>query len=1035
MFDFLRLEFQAGSDWQTINLPDDISITIQETSPLWSDSASTEYSFPFKIDIDNNLHFFGNSAELNGANVSNLVDGIRFRLFADGNLFKTGLVHIDNDMEIQYEDNGHRTVEVNLESGNKDIDTILDGVKIRDIDLEKYAIQIGYCLPDELPIHGEYDHIVYGRREVTNNGVGVGNNGVGVGKYQYYYYPTSSETVHWDNTISMPITCVVNYHDNQHNGQYTHNFVNVQHPYNPNNPLEHPYCNVRVCYMKCAWDDESKQWKKERETSVGEPDRVNSAPCFYFGFVHDVLLQSLGIGITYNALNDILDYKRLAFFHYNCAYKAVPIPNKTFAFNNDINGIKFHVEYRSGRQYRQYFSNKNDTDWAHSFKVSRYVNADYPLCKAIATSDNLPDKEAKDLIEAVRTAFGARYIYDNETKNVKIILLRDVLADNTVTSMDNIIEVTGNIVKTENTTSGIVFKYSASKDADRNTITNEEYLVSGNDDTTFNYNDYRFPYVIGYGLATWDDTTQSLIYDQTDTPVNSYYELVDSVSDRDLRLYIDPTTSNAYRIKVDQHAETQSDWHPSLIQVAAYRDVKIGDTLEDNTKEKNIETITIPFTPCVPNLANFHQQWKAIQSSGETVAEDNSAVVENDTVLPDPIYAQYIDEEIHHKDDDELIERLYIYNGIALAYLRDWSTGHTNVSAHVDVNLKIWQVEDYEVSSSSLGPYGDSEPEFALGIMRGSGSDAHTVIYDDNYDGEGHSHYTMVSGSNAEFLADTMDNNGAMFDYNGEGSSLRTITKAQARAYLLSYFSDSNVDLLALNVAYYAAIRNSGWTGYDGEGTARILLFSPMANDSDENNYIFLLTAIDSIGSVYSRSGLSGYLDNLSLLAKQNKTSIMREDAEHDNLIIARYDLNQYDRIQTMWDFLNGLVDIYYGNEETGQLLFPDNGLGYTTDDLISLRLKSEIPIDGDPDKGYYPVTNPMAQSRGLADKFYGTYFHWLMNAKTATIPCIMQASVLKKLDWTTRYKIGGITGFISKKSYTITQKGIDKITIEEKYL
>lgn len=1053
--DYIRLDIQTkDGHWHNINLSDDVSIDIQETTPLWGSHSGGAFSYPFTIDIDDNLPFFGNTGEGHGESIIGLLMKRPFRLYLDGNMFKAGIVKIEEDIEIQIEDSGHRTVEINLESSLDEFDEVLDGVKVRDLNIGD--LQIGYCLPDRLKFTGTYKETIYNRAE----------------------HPVSSGWYEYTNEVSTPKMCIVNYHDNQHNGQYTHNFTNVQFPYNPNNPYEHPYCHVRACYKKNVPGDDFRtvgaddhanghgSWKDERGYGIGEPDRINSAPCFYFGFVHDETFRQLGLTIESNALNDLLDYRRLAFWHTNCAYKPVAVEGATFAWSEQQNNMTCNVYYRSGRQYnftangggnKVYSDVDEDTDWFRVYRTGTNIYPQYQLCRAIATTENLPDIEAKDLVEAMESAFGARYLYDASAKSVKVILVRDVLKTSAITRLD--VEVTGDIVKTETSKRGFVLKYSSSSEAEANSFTKADNIaVAGDDgsnvvadaDTTYNYNDFRNPYVLGRGYAKYNKATGELEYSpdgttefdhyedapaqaqdtsSTDNVITNFDQMMTAISSQEMRLFLDPNTGNAYRIKVDGDATTQSEWFPSLFQVAAFRDVKMGDCSD----EDRVETVSIPFTPVVPNDTNFAARRDARLDSKEDA--DN---------LPTPIYAQYVDGEIHHMPDDRWIWRQYAHNGIVITTLWHSRLHFSQTACHVDVNFDVDRLEDYEDQEG--GPYNQQQPTFSLGIMRGSGSDAHTATYDENYDGEGHSRYTTVQGTDAEFTADTMDCYGNMYDYNGNGGGVQVISKADARKYLLSFFPDSNADLVGVDRNLSAsAFRDNGWSISPGGSNYLITVIG--LTDYDNKTYYFIATPVKNDGTIMDRGDFDVYLREelfedytyKSILWRDGNTTVHRAgEAAHygEQVIVGRYDT--FESASRMAQLYQELMAVMWGSEETGSVNFPDtmdNGLGYSPKDLISLKLKTEIPIDGDPKKGYYPITNSLAQGRGLADKFYGAYIHWLLNSKTATIPCIMSASQLRDIDWFTRYDIHGYIGFVYKKSYRITQEGIKDIKIEQKYL
>lgn len=1038
----IRLQIKAREQWDDVPLPAGSKITIEELSPLWNDETSGAFSYPFTIDIDENLSLFGTTAEIHGESVVKLLDRKPFRLFVRGNMWKTGIIRMDESVNISHNsETGHREVEISLESERKSMDELLNGVRVRDLDLLQYKIQIGYCLPDELQFSGSYTKVVEGW-STPAEAEALGDTLI----------PRSSETIEYTKSITIPKMLVVDYHDGIYNGQYTANFCNVQNPYNPVLPLQNPYCNARAAYQKYKWDSSTKKWEEERGMNMGEPERVNSAPCFYFGFVHDELFRQLGIDVTSNALNNLLDYCRLAFWNTKPVYKTEEVEGAEFDRNNDANRVKIDVSYRSGRQYRGYYSHADyNMDWVHRYTLERSITADYQLCRAYATADNLPDIEANDIVDATKNAFGAKYLYDPENGTLKIVLVRDVLSDPTTYSIGSL-SVIGAAKKGENNIRGVRLKYSASNEMSKNTITKKENIVEGSDETTYNYNDYRYPYVIGGGWATYDGNGSVTTDYRDDIHVDSYSDLIQSVTDYDLRLYIDPNTSNAYRIKVNGDAETQSEWFPSLFQVAAFRDVTIGDVSDDNY----VTEISIPFSPAVPTDTNFEKEYRAAVASGEVAEGDESEETEDSEETPMPIYGQFVNGEIHRHADSALIHRRYVHNAIPLAYLVDQSTGKNNICCHIDLDLDIRAVEDYEVSNSSDGAYFDNEPEFVLGIMRGSGTNAQIVTYEDDYDGEGHSLFMETNGTEAEFTSDTMDVYGNMYDYNGGG--ITEVDPKMAKSYIISNYPRTNVlltpkkyldeslphgDNYAVKMQYNDVMLAIGTITISTENGSitKFALYNMFGNRfkystipyvvdlethdtyHDEDDVEALYTVLHS----YDQSVLADYGTN----GGGSADSIMAYDSQNKNMLVGIYD--SYQEATAAYSLLNDLGDAYVGYDS--EVNFPENGLGYEFKDLISLRLKSEIPIDGEPSKGYYPVNNPLARNRGLADKFWGAYFHWLLNHKVATLPVLMNAEDMRDIDWFKRYNIGNIVGYINKKTYTISDDSVENMEIEMFYL
>lgn len=969
-------------------MPEDTKITIEMVNRIFHPDNGGAFSYPIKVDMDANLPVFGTSTEVKGDSVFEHIRDCRYRLYGGGVVLLAGVVKMAKDVDIEINDFGHREVEIKLESNKKEWEKLFEDVSLHDIDISRYKIQIGYCLPEYLEFDGEYSKAVYGKKGSL----------------------TSHEYIPYTRSIPLPHLMVPHYYDSKHGGKYSGDFVNVQNAYNPNDFLAYPYCNVRVCYKK--YEKKGNEWQEKRGYNIGEPDRVNSAPCIYVGFVQDVLFRQMGLVVEKNSLNNIVDFRRLAFYHCDAEYDAEPIEGAEWSNEEKKNKFTIKVGYRSGRQYVGYRTAKSEDDYGHTYKTRREIIPKYQLCKAYLNSENLPDEDAKTFIDALQNAFGARYIYDSEKNTLSILLVRDLLAQSTYQEMPGY--AIGEPWKTESDKRGVIISYSSSSSNKKqvNGLDEEkvEDMVQGSDDTTYNYNDYRHPYI--FGQEPTDGRTK----------IDDYGQLIGNIADDDLRVYLDPKTGNAYRIKVDGNAETEGDWNPSLFEVGGYRDVKIGDCSDDEYVEK----ITIGFKPALPNDVNFIKQYEDISKGGGLslkVGIDNDDVQESidlpfdeetKTELVNPLYAMFVDGEIHQYKDQNIIQHRYVFNNIVLAKVYDYKKQQWKVSCHVDVNLDLHGVEDFVESGGADshrhtrhsrindGPYYSSEPEFVLGVMRGSGSGAGVAFYDSNCDGFGTEKYTETAGSDAEFTSDTMNTYGSMYDYNGGGRML--VTPAMAVSYMNSYFSLSNYNLVskARNVAIVVKCAEK-------------------------------LYALCCIVNTSQQQEIRAYCERVYASSQSNGNSFMEEDAKQNRYAVATYEAE--DSANEMAAFLSALLNIHRLNKEA-EVDFPDNGLGYTPDDLISLKLKAEKPVDGKEKNGeYYPVTNELAKKRGIVDKFYGTYINWLLNMKILHIPMMMTVDELVSIDLLKRYKCGEVYGFIDKLTYTISDEGVNSVNVEFVYI
>lgn len=753
--------YEGTGDWQYAALSD-ANLTLEIVGVIMNEDKGGTYSYPFELDVEENQHIFGSASELRGDSIYNRLNGARCRLVANGMPIVQGKLDLDSTVDIKQKNNGHHKVEVKIVSRNKSYEDKIEGAKLRDLDFRNLdgngrRIQIGYALPTELSFYVNYRVTKYPADRVHISHLAdytnqpeiyfeFIKNQIG----EYYYRTTGGSTVEHKKEyryMNIPHFLMPRYEDTDH--AVREGFVNVQNPYNPQDPLAFPYCNVRTCVQKYKKakenDDKDNEWVKARGVSIIEPDAVNSAPCFYVGFVFDIAMKQLGLAVTSNSLNGIMDYKRMAFWHsdprYDMEDSGLPI------VNNNENGLILEFRgYLSGQQHEG-----ANLQWAiEDGKVYRYqydfdqkeAYAD-PRChvqKAYATADNLPDITVKDLIENLTKGFGARIIYDDYMESLKVVLLRDIMRDSA-----NAIEIPCDAIinptKTENDNRGFCLKYSGAQSASYNTITKVRNETQGGDEAAYNYYGYKDVEVLG-----------------TPNTYATYADMSYNVSCYDMSLYIDPITGNMFRIKVDDSAETQGEWFPSVFEVAGYRDAFYGDISYDM---EHVTTVNIPFAPVMSTISN--------------VEEMRIAKMTNSKSIPSPIYAQYVDGEFHVKDE---LHRKDISAGNIPLETIVGPEGTTIIAMHVDVSATLYMHAVYEGGGDS--PVFDNECENVIGIMRGSGSNATLMHYDYNYDGMGSEKYIMLAGTNAEFFADSVNHFGQMFDYDGDTPQTEVVTRENA---------------------------------------------------------------------------------------------------------------------------------------------------------------------------------------------------------------------------------------------------------------
>lgn len=127
-------------------LPADISISIEEQSPIFSDSGA--FSYPIELNVNDNRELFKNLDSVDGLIHTSELDGLSFELYYDGMLILYGITEMDDDTDVE------ETVSINLVSGNGDFQSKIDGMQATDVPLLN-KIFLGYSYPEVYMTVGE----------------------------------------------------------------------------------------------------------------------------------------------------------------------------------------------------------------------------------------------------------------------------------------------------------------------------------------------------------------------------------------------------------------------------------------------------------------------------------------------------------------------------------------------------------------------------------------------------------------------------------------------------------------------------------------------------------------------------------------------------------------------------------------------------------------------------------------------------------------------------------------------------------------
>lgn len=361
----------------------------------------------------------------------------------------------------------------------------------------------------------------------------------------------------------------------------------------------------------------------------------------------------------------------------------------------------------------------------------------YSAYLAYATSENYPNVEISEIIEAMKAMFGVRLLFSNDYSTVRIILLRNVFRSNEVQDID--CEIEDRDEKVENNKRGFRMTYG-----------------KGTDNTSFYYK--GFADLFERASKTWKDTSDKHDYSQWE--LNANYDFIKQfVSAFNKTCYVTPVNGNAYGTQVD---EDEDVLFPSLFELAGFMDAEDGDCTGE------AETIEEIQCGAAPVLMNDVGATYALLFSGEMKA-------------PSPENYQYAQEIATF--------------GRAMMTSYDYDKPDKDSKFRVKGKFDLYisegfhiRMEDNYAISNGGTPFDEADPGLCFGIMRSSGSDAGVRYFEDPDDQIGNDAWEVEPGSGAVSHPDTCNNHGNEWDYNGS----MIVTPAEAPGKLEELFPDSD---------------------------------------------------------------------------------------------------------------------------------------------------------------------------------------------------------------------------------------------------
>ena len=967
------------------NLPEDASITITDTSEIFA--SGDVWSHSFTLNIPANLHIFGTAGDIHGSRLHEQINKRRARLWVEGLPLFLGYLKLDDEVEVDEDGN----VDVTFESGQKTFEDMMNGMNARDVPMLADHL-IGVAVWRE---RTPYVRINY---KVSVNATSVPGEGYVVSK-DTYTVDVDLSTMQKRLSTRWPKYVV-------HSGTFktptgsdyvvsTSDTLNTDYPYDDNAPASHPYCNANYGYQK-----KDKDGNAVRGYTIHEKGWPNTAPCFYVMYWFRALMKHLGIYIEENQMQNVEDLRRLFMMNTLCAYdEPEEAPSATSGDSKDLKltGISFPtVRYTydlkeskgivTSSNQHTLIGNKNIAGF--DIQSIEAVGAEtvygHP---AYATSDCFPNVDAMEIINALQDAFGVRLLFSGDYTRVRAVLLRDIFRSQDVAKLDcEIIEDT----KTENSVRGFLMSY-------------------GSDDTAF-----KLPMFDKVLDKEHDTDTSGNNYTLTEA---EYSDIIKDASAFNKHLYY-INNGNTYAYKVDEDAKRYKELFPSLFEIAGFMDAVDGKC---SGEQDTFKSISLAFSPLIVNDANMEQE-----RAGSTEQK----------------FFAYVGEEMKCSGEDfSASGDIYFETKVRNAHVVNEHIDRADVHWYVDMDVEGYIFEtymlermkdNYEQNDDGVAPIETHDWGLTLGVMRGSGNDAHVAYEPDTIEREDpmNDWWEIIPGTNATVHPDTCDSYGNEWYYSAgvDEQTVVVLTDEDAVRELQNQFPNSNAPFWT---------EEDGYINKVGVGSVYTLGKTYRA--------LFALS-YSKTGATYPNNVLADYQREL-YTPYRTAEGVM----EYDRGVNGKHLIIELDSSRERGDTLIALCEKAYGSTQQASVLL-DHGIG-SRYGRFSLKLRAEKPNPNfdptlpetryDPEHPelntnprYLTITNPNLRGRGLCDQFYKEFSHFIRNARIWKGTVRMELAQLLAIDKTVRVTVGDVTGFIRKMQYSVSnQTGLGEVTMEIMYI
>jgi len=760
-----------------MTLRPDQTLDIELSNPLFNDTEM--FSLPFNPPFEQNRHLMKNIDDVKSDVSPMTMENLPAVVYGDGLPLHSGVTVVQEDDEL------FGGMSLNIDASKQSFDDLIGDLQCQDVPL-KDRIQIGEKIGN-IHVEVSYDykvdiHFHSGKKDEWSN------------------YAYDNDTVDGDFEpqalgFSYPGICAVtgSKQEAQRKTQRTYpdghkvnipkevnnyansTFINVTDAYGDNSEHWGPggakYCNARVCYLHKGLNEDGTSsdevikmkdidWTAEQYESkypywVLDADRQQSGICFYVLYFLDCLFAHLGVTFDKSALLAVEDFKHLCFFTTKCCYDPEPMTDNSHSFSDieEANawlesrgcGGRLSIEDPEPKQIQEFKYKKNNGEWkqvevgkedVETITVKATISSSVFLCnvcKMWANSYNFPDESVKTILDSLEASFGIRFHYDYEQNKVTAYLLRDVFRqikpDGTQLPTVNFNGTVHIVHKLTEKITGFRMKYSAEGTAKEQ----EQYIRRKKTDYDTDYDYREYP----EGRVVIDET---------------YTDIAMQASATNTKIYVDLTTGDAYRYKVN--GETMAD--SRLFEVGQFHGIELGDCSAVADKHGTIREYISDFQPMSFNDVNTISVLGLNKERTATDGQGNTYTIKDIQSGGQPMLVAYIDEDFEHEFVEHKINNV-LSNDLVDLYLTE--------------NLQL--IESYDPTSTEDGnsPLQEIDWGMSIAVMRGGGTNMTVQNYDHDYDGFSNDKWRTVSGEYA-LTSDTMDQLGNEFDYNGVYSGI-----------------------------------------------------------------------------------------------------------------------------------------------------------------------------------------------------------------------------------------------------------------------